>query len=570
MMMMKNLLISLLLFLPIGSVSSQNKRTNVSPKREVRAVWLTTIGGLDWPSHFARSAAGIARQQAELCSLLDSLQAAHINTVLLQTRVRATVIYPSQIEPWDGCMSGVPGVSPGYDPLAFAIEACHHRGMELHAWIVAFPAHKMKLTKQLGRQAINVRQPAIVKKAGDMWMLDPGVPQTADYLARLCAEVVEHYDVDGIHLDYIRYPEKEITFTDAATYRRYGKGQPKAEWRRQNVTRCVRAVHEAVKRCKPWVKMSCSPVGKYADLSRFSSRGWNAYDAVSQDAQGWLRQGLMDLLFPMMYFQGDHFYPFALDWTEQAGGKPIVPGLGIYFLSEKEKNWDFSVIQREMNFLREIGAGGQGYFRSRFFTNNVKGIYDFAKTEYYPSLALPPAMTWLDSVAPSPPVAPQFTPLATHTQLTWHTATDGFSPCPPLYNVYRSSVYPVDTRNPAHLVAMKLADTCWTTPREVLSYREAYYAVTSIDRFGNESAPVACNVPSLAVRSPRLPLKGQTVTVPFLDTEFLMIQDVVGQGVATVRFTTQLSVAHLSLGVYTLRTLDANGRSRRIGHFVKK
>lgn len=93
-----------------------------NPKREVRAVWLTTISGLDWPRTRAVSQSGIERQKRELVDILDKLQQANINTVLLQTRIRGTVIYPSSIEPWDECLTGRPGVNPGYDPLAFAVE----------------------------------------------------------------------------------------------------------------------------------------------------------------------------------------------------------------------------------------------------------------------------------------------------------------------------------------------------------------------------------------------------------------------------------------------------------------
>ena len=100
------------------------------PKYETRAVWLTTIGGIDWPHSYAQSAESIKKQKKELTDILDRLQKANINTVLLQTRVRGTVIYPSLYEPWDGCMSGHPGKSPGYDPLSFAISECHRRGMD--------------------------------------------------------------------------------------------------------------------------------------------------------------------------------------------------------------------------------------------------------------------------------------------------------------------------------------------------------------------------------------------------------------------------------------------------------
>ena len=106
----------------------------------------------------------------------------------------------------------------------------------------------------------------------------------------------------------------------------------------------MEAVNSSVKSIKPWVKISCSPVGKASDLTRYWAHGWNARDVVMQDAQKWMSDGLMDALFPMMYFKGNNFYPFALDWQEQSNGRIIAPGLGIYFLSPKEKNWSFESI----------------------------------------------------------------------------------------------------------------------------------------------------------------------------------------------------------------------------------
>ena len=115
---------------------------NYPPKHEVRAVWLTTIGGIDWPRSYAQSAYSAEKQKQELVEILNRLQKAHINTVLIQTRVRGTMIYPSAYEPWDGCLSGFPGKGPGYDALKFAIEECHKRGMECHAWVVTIPVGK--------------------------------------------------------------------------------------------------------------------------------------------------------------------------------------------------------------------------------------------------------------------------------------------------------------------------------------------------------------------------------------------------------------------------------------------
>jgi len=319
----------------------------------VRAVWLATIGGIDWPDSYAHDGIGVEEQQQQLRQMLDGLQAIHVNTVLLQTRIRATTIYPSAIEPWDGCMSGKPGQSPGYDVLQFAIDECHRRGMELHVWIVTIPIGKWNT---YGCQQLRRRHPAMLKRIGEEGYLNPESSQTADYLANICEELTTRYDIDGIHLDYIRYPE---------TWR--GKKNP------DFITRIVKLIHQRVQALKPWVKMSGAPIGKYDDLSRYSSRGWNAFQRVAQDAQGWARDGLMDQLYPMMYFQGNHFYPFALDWQEHSYGHTMVSGLGTYMLHPHEGNWLLSEVKRQLNMTRQIGMG-HCHFRAKFLLGNVKGL----------------------------------------------------------------------------------------------------------------------------------------------------------------------------------------------------
>ena len=350
-----------LLLLPFLAAFAQT-----APKHEIRATWLTTLGGMDWPSAKATSASGIQKQKEELCRILDELQQAHFNTVLFQTRLRGDVVYPSAFEPFAESLTGTEGRNPGYDPLRFAIEECHKRGMELHAWIVAIPIGNARQVRTLGRNALNRKHPSLCKQFKGSWYLDPGNPAVDDYLASIVREIVSGYDVDGIHLDYIRYPEQGERFPDQATYRKYGKRQDLKQWRRNNITRIVRRIYTETKRLKPWVKVSSSPIGKYRDTGRYSSQGWNAYEEVYQDAQQWLHEGIHDALFPMMYFQGNHFYPFALDWEENKNGRWIIPGLGIYFLHPSELNWKLDEVVRQIYFIRTIGLDGQAYFRTRF------------------------------------------------------------------------------------------------------------------------------------------------------------------------------------------------------------
>ena len=459
-----------MLFLLLQNVSAQ------MPKHEIRAVWITTISGLDWPrAHTA------ARQQQELTDILDKLQQANINTVLIQARVRASTIYPSTLEPWDVCLTGSAGKSPGYDPLQFCIDECHKRGMECHAWIVTIPVGKWTAD---GCKKLRARYPNLIKKIGDEGYMDPEKSQTGDYLAQICADVTRRYDIDGIHLDYIRYPETWKLKVNRTQGRQY-------------ITDIVQKIHKAVKAEKPWVKLSCSPVGKYDDIARYQSLGWNANTTVCQDAQGWLRDGLMDALFPMMYFQGNHFYPFVVDWKEHSYGRMLAPGLAVYMLHPREKNWDLDVIRREMNVLRQQGLGVT-FFRSKFFTDNVKDVYTFTQ-DFNPYPALIPPMSWVSGNAPRP-VARFAVSHGTATDiLTWQGARQQADGNYLLYNIYASDSYPVDTEDPACLVATRLQGQSLTIPHQG---RSLNYAITAIDRYGRESLPSFSTLVAPSDRSP--------------------------------------------------------------------
>lgn len=460
------------------------------PLRETRAVWLTTIGGLDWPRIQAVDASSRERQKQELIRILDNYQRANINTVIFQTRVRAALLYPSKIEPWELSLTGTAGRSPGYDPLAFCIEECHKRGMELHAWVVCIPIGTTDRQAKYGSASLVRKHPELVKtaKGGEMFMI-PAKPETADYIASICKEIVENYDVDGISLDYIRYPESTFAYSDENLYPR-SSSLSKADWKRENITRIVRRVHDVVKPIKPWVKLSSSPIGKYRDTSRYSAGGWNAYNAVWQDPVAWLKEDLQDMLFPMMYFTGNNYYPFLYQWAENAHGHPIVPGLGIYFLDPREGRWTLNEVRAEMHTARNSGIGGIAFYRGEFLTKNCKGIYDTACNEFFPYPALTARMTWMgDTIAPQAPTSIKYAEGALHWRASQsvQTAPSAQSAHPPhiLYNVYGSNLYPVDITKAENLLAARVQDTHWTLNARAQKVR--YYAVTAIDRLGNES-----------------------------------------------------------------------------------
>lgn len=559
-------IIFILFHLAVASYGQSFYAVNPNPKYEVRAVWLTTIGGIDWPHSYAQSERSAEKQKEELRAILDRLQKANINTVLLQTRIRATTIYPSQYEPWDGCLSRFPGKSPGYDALQFAIDECHKRGMEVHAWVVTIPVGKWN---SYGCRQLRKRFPRLIKRIDQDGYMDPEATQTGCYLAEMCREIVQRYDVDGIHLDYIRYPE---------TWKfRIGKDQA-----RGNITRIVEKIHQAVKKEKPWVKMSCSPIGKFDDLSRYWSHGWNAYTKVAQDAQAWLKDGLMDELFPMMYFRGDQFFPFAIDWKEHSYGKIIAPGLGIYFLDPKEGKWNISDITSELYHLRNIGEG-HAFFRNKFLLDNHQGVYDFVTAHFNRYPALVPPMTWESNKRPQQPVTLCIEENEGTTTLRWDNSLqyeDGTAiKTPSIYNnVYASKEYPVDVHDARNLILTR-------TTRRQLTTRTGntptYYAVTTTDGFGNESRAKQLNQTAVVKtttrygKACRLTTTGESFILPSsiheTDCQYIIIKNMQEQAVyITKPQNREINIKKIKDGIYTLNCVNYRNIEHTLGTFIKK
>lgn len=561
----------------IGIYSTLLRAQVVNPcnklnKYETRAVWLTTLNGLDWPKQRVSSTQGRKAQQAELCHILDRLKAININTVLLQVRTRGMVIYPSGIEPFDGCLTGEVGKHPGYDPLAFAIEECHKRGMELHAWLVTIPIYKINDAKKMGKRSLTRQHPELCVKHNGMWYLDPAQPGSVQYLNAICSEIAQNYDVDGIHFDYIRYPENGASFNDQKSYRKYGRGKNKASWHRESLTQCVAQLYKNIKSIKPWIKVSSAPIGKHENLSRYPSYGWNAYQAVYQDVGAWLKEDFQDLIFPMMYFRDNHFFPFALHWKEIGNNHPIIPGLGIYFLSRNEKDWPLTDITRELHFTRDQKMGGQAFFRYQFLDENHKGLYDYLKYHFYtyPSLTQPIK----GGEMPDAPQGVEMSLINNHYALHWKEDTaQAFQQGARYlrYNVYAVSRRgAINISQPQHLIATALDSCSIPIDLETCLYEGINFAVTAVNRYGKESKPHYLGMnPMQQTSYNQLDYHNNTIYIPALKSEYLVVVTLQGSIVKTVPICTKLNVADLPNGCYEVRTLEDRGKSRSVGFFIK-
>lgn len=543
---LKTILISLLLSVT-GLVCAQRPAV---PKYEYRAVWLTTIENLDWPSTQGSTPPCIEEQKRELCVILDSLSAMNVNTVMLQTRVRGDLIYPSEIEPYSKVFTGWEGKYPGYDPLAFAIEECHRRGMQLHAWLVTMPLGNDVHVRSLGSRALPRRKPSLCTRYHGSWYMEPGNPETSDYIVSIVKEIVSGYDVDGIHLDYVRYPDRNDGYPDRALYRKYGKGLSLADWRRSNITRIVGAVYSCVKELKPWVRVSCAPLGKHDNLTRYSSLGWDARNVGFQDAQQWMRDGIIDMVFPMLYFDGNNFYPFVLDWKENSFGRHVVPGIGIYRLLPQYGGWNTAEIVRQLRTSRAAGTDGTAMFRSAHLTGNSAGAYD-AYAAVYRTAALVPPMEW-HGTKPATPATLSVGQSGTGYRIQWSGVKAGKGHPAVRYNVYGAVGHEVDIDNPLNLLAV-MTDSLSFDWHCRLSH-DVCIAVTAVDAYGVESEPALLvhTEPGIFENEILLP----AASAPGMRIEVL---DIYGRRIYEGRYVRRVGVRGLCDGYYTLNVYDRHG-----------
>lgn len=453
------------------------------PAAEIRAVWLATNWNLDWPAEGKSP----EEQKRQMRIILDKLRQANFNTVLFQVRVRGDVFYQSRIEPWSTYFKkNAPiGSLAAYDPLAFVIKECHARGMECHAWVVTFPVGSQKQVNEQKNNSVVSRYPHLCKFHNGEWYLDPGVPQTKNYIVSIVDEIVNNYNIDGIHFDYIRYPENAKSFPDQDTYRKYGSGKNLAQWRMDNITSLVSSIYDRIKSKKPWVQVSCSPVGRYRDLNPMKGT-WTALGSVHQDAGRWMREGKMDAVYPMLYYKEADFGNYVQDWLQTSNGRFVVPGLGAYRLLKTDGDWSVDEITRQINTAKNINAAGTAFYRAGNVLDNTKNILEVLKENYYSYPAKIPPMKWLSNKAPNPPKNIKvYRNTDGRISIEWESSDTS---SPQTYTIYESRINSCDVNNPRGIVA--------TGVRGNKMYLNApyddtgiYFSITASDRFHNESRP---------------------------------------------------------------------------------
>jgi uncharacterized lipoprotein YddW (UPF0748 family) len=392
--------------------SAEKARENLPPiRREFRAAWVATVANIDWPS---KPGLSTAEQQAEMRDLLDDAVRLNLNAIILQVRPSCDALYDSKLEPWSEFLTGKMGQAPEpyYDPLKFAVEEAHKRGIELHAWFNPYRTRHTGTKTPAAETHISVTHPEIVKQYGDYHWMDPGEPAAFEHTMAVIRDVVQRYDIDGVHMDDYFYPypvkndNKELVpFPDDPSWEKAqaaGNQLKRNDWRRENINRLVRQINDDVKKIKPWIKFGISPFGIGRPGKPPQIKGFDQYESLYADTEKWFKEGWVDYLTPQLYWKigpPAQSYPALLNWwhLQNKAKRHLWPGnYTSRLLNVKESKWapDELIAQIWVTRAQE-GATGNVHFSMKALSLNAAGVSDALRAGPYREPALIPESPWL-------------------------------------------------------------------------------------------------------------------------------------------------------------------------------
>lgn len=472
------------------------------PKREFRGVWIATVANIDWPT---KGVWDVNKQKKDLLTILDEHKRQGLNAVVFQIRPAADALYANSGEPWSQWLTGIQGKAPNeiFDPLAFAIEESHKRGMELHAWFNPYratfdgtsPIHQSHITKQ---------KPEWFFAYGGKKLFDPGIPAVREYITQVILNVVKNYDIDGVHFDDYFYPYaiKGQVINDALSFKNYNDHNiaSLADWRRDNVDRLMKMVSDSIKHYKSYVKFGISPFGiwqnRRQNVEGSETNGGDSYHGLFADSRKWVKEGWVDYINPQIYWSfesGPAPYAKLVDWwSNNAYGRHLYIGHGAYRINDlKDLAWrNPNQIPNQIVYNRQNPrVQGSIYFSSKSLTSNRLGVADSLSTNYYKSPALPPVMLWIDSVAPNNPQNLLALNTGKSVVLSWKQPLPARDKEPAYgYVIYRfENGETINTEKASSIKNIYFSDITSWEDKDIKPGNSYTYVVTALDRMKNES-----------------------------------------------------------------------------------
>lgn len=461
-----------------------------APMREFRAAWVASVANIDWPS---KPGLSTEQQKRELLAILDRAVRLNLNAIILQVRPACDALYKSPYEPWSEFLTGRTSRAPEpfYDPLAFAVEEAHKRGLELHAWFNPYRASHPKGKSPPSADHISKKHPELVRSYGAYLWLDPGEPEVQIHTLNVILDVVRRYDIDGVHIDDYFYPYRVkdgagniVDFPDEPSWNRYrasGGKLSRYDWRRENVNAFVKRLYKAIKAEKRWVKFGVSPFGIWRPGYPPQIQGFDQYVELYADPRKWLRNGWLDYFTPQLYWRIDspgQSYPVLLKWWVEQNVRHRHVWPGNY--TSKAGEWRAQEIVRQIQCTRDqSGATGNVHFSMKALLRNHAGLADLLAKGVYAQPALVPASPWLDNKPPGKPKVARKEDAGTQAvTVTWKLA-DGKAPWLWVLQVYAGGQWRTHI-----LPGIKNSQTLQEADKI------ERVAVSAVDRCGNQG-PVA-------------------------------------------------------------------------------
>lgn len=384
-----------------NSVAFAAPSTAVTAKEELRGLWVATVVNIDYP---LQPTTDTNTLKAEAIKILDHVQYMGLNAVFLQVRPTADSFYPSKYFPWSKYLTGSQGLIPdnAFDPLEFWIAEAHMRGIELHAWVNPYritkktseePKHDFESLAPLHPARLNPEW--VIKHSDGNLYFDPGIPEVRKLVIDSALEIVENYDVDGIHFDDYFYPGKN--FDDGKSYERYGKGYVSIDdWRRDNVNLLIGELYKEIKKTSEDVVFGISPFGIWANkntnLLGSDTNGMQSYYDQYADTRKWVREGMIDYIAPQLYWNIGFTvadYSKLLSWwaeTTKGTGVDLYIGQASYRAGNSNPNspwYGYSEIERQLQLNSQFSeVKGSIFFNYNSLGNNmdlsnvIKNIYE--------------------------------------------------------------------------------------------------------------------------------------------------------------------------------------------------
>ena len=481
-------------FLLTSSVQAQNP-----PKREFRGAWIQCVNG-----QYLGKTPDQLREM--LSSQLDRLQQCGINAIVFQVRAECDALYKSQYEPWSRYLTGQQGVAPsdGWDPLSWMVDQCHRRGMELHAWINPYRA-KTKFTSELAPTHYVLRHPDRVFEYDGLQIVNPAIPENRLYTCMVVEDILQHYDVDGIHMDdyFYPYPVAGVNIPDEAFYQADPRGFSSIEdWRRDNVNQLILDLHRLIREVKPWVKFGISPFGIYRNNTEMvnakrgsATKGTQNYDDLYADIVLWQQEGWVDYLVPQVYWNiGNRAADYEILcnwWNDFCHQRPLFIGQDVERTVKGTDPQNPQKHQMDAKYeiqrsLKHVQGSCQWYAAA--VCNNPGDYADRLRTYYHRYPALQPLMTFIDKKAPKQPRNPRLEQSGQGTVLRWSAPKAK-------REMDRAVQYVVYDFRPGEKVNLEDAShiLAITTSPEILlngAFADHLLLITALDRLHNESKPI--------------------------------------------------------------------------------